>query len=379
MNHTQAPADIQTLFGFGDNLGPHKVIHVHEPSINLNGVLVVHNVAAGPSIGGLRMASDVSTTECYRLAHAMTFKNAAAGLPHGGGKSVLLADPGMPLAQKEELIRAFACALRNETDYIFGPDMGTNEQCMGWVRDEIGRAVGLPRELGGIPLDELGATGWGLYHAVDVALERQNIDMDKATVVIQGYGSVGYHSARFLAQGGATIIAASDSLGAVYNSGGLDVEALWELKRNGQSVSEFSGGKSIDSDSLIDIDCDIWVPAARPDVINDENVKRLNTRIVAQGANIPATISAENYLHQKKITCLPDFIANAGGVICAAMEYQGSSQSAAFDAIREKIRNNTTEMFERSDNRSIPLREAAQAMAEVRIRAAMSTRRWGLF
>jgi glutamate dehydrogenase (NAD(P)+) len=285
----------------------------------------------------------------------------------------------MPLTQKEELIRAFACALRNETDYIFGPDMGTNEQCMGWIRDEIGRAVGLPRELGGIPLDKLGATGWGLYHAVDVALERLNIDMDKATVVIQGYGSVGYHSARFLAQDGATIIAASDSSGAIFNSDGLDVEALWKLKRSGKSVSEFSGGKSIDSESLIDIECDIWVPAARPDVINDENVKRLRTRIVAQGANIPATISAESYLHQQKVVCLPDFIANAGGVICAAMEYQGSSQSAAFDAIREKIRNNTTGMFEKSERGSIPLREAAQAMAEARIRAAMSTRRWGLF
>ena len=156
-----------------DEFGPFKVIEVWEPSINLRGTLVVDNVARGASIGGLRMAPDVSTQECFRLARAMTFKNASADLPHGGGKSVLYGDPAMPRAQKEELVRAFACALEEVEQYIFGPDMGTNEECMGWVRDEIGRAVGLPREIGGIPLDEIGATGWGLLHAIKVACEYQ--------------------------------------------------------------------------------------------------------------------------------------------------------------------------------------------------------------
>jgi len=151
---------MSNAFSFCDDLGPFKVIHVHVPRHNVKGTLVIDNVAVGPAIGGLRMAPDVTTEECFRLARAMTLKNAAAGLRHGGGKSVLIGDPRMPREQKEETIRAFANALKTEEQYIFGPDMGTNEQCMAWIRDEIGRAVGLPREVGGIPLDELGATGY---------------------------------------------------------------------------------------------------------------------------------------------------------------------------------------------------------------------------
>ena len=153
---------MKTPFDYADDLGPAKIIHLSEPSCGLRGILVVDNVATGPAIGGLRMAPDVTLEECFRLARAMTLKNAAAGLPHGGGKSVVVGDPRMPAEAKERILRAMASALRYETDYIFGPDMGTDEHCMAWIRDEIGRAVGLPRELGGIPLDEIGATGQGL-------------------------------------------------------------------------------------------------------------------------------------------------------------------------------------------------------------------------
>jgi glutamate dehydrogenase (NAD(P)+) len=131
---------MEDVFQYADELGPAKIIHVYEPSIRLKAILVVDNVAKGPSIGGLRMAPDVSTEECFRLARAMTMKNAAAGLSHGGGKSVLYGDPKMPKKDKERLIRGFACALRNVDEYIFGPDMGTDEECMAWVKDEIGRS-----------------------------------------------------------------------------------------------------------------------------------------------------------------------------------------------------------------------------------------------
>ena len=144
---------MQDCFSFADELGPAKIIHVHEPSIGLRGILVVDNVAKGPSIGGVRMAPDVSVEECARLARAMTLKNAAAGLPHGGGKAVLFGDPKMPRGDKERLIRGMAQALRYAEDYIFAPDMGTDEECMAWIRDEVGRVVALPREIGGIPLD----------------------------------------------------------------------------------------------------------------------------------------------------------------------------------------------------------------------------------
>lgn len=186
-------------FDFADDLGPARVFFVHEPRAGLRGILVVDNVAVGPSIGGLRMAPDVSLRECARLARAMTLKNAAAELPHGGGKAVIFGDPRMPVADKQRLIRTMAAALRGVTDYIFGPDMGTDETCMAWVRDEIGRSVGLPRVLGGIPLDEVGATGWGLSHAAAVAAPYCNLKLAGAWVVVQGFGAVGRHAARFLA------------------------------------------------------------------------------------------------------------------------------------------------------------------------------------
>jgi glutamate dehydrogenase (NAD(P)+) len=188
-----------------DHLGPAKIIHVHEPWAGLEAVLVIDNVACGPSIGGLRMAPDVSTEECARLARAMTLKNATAGLSHRGGKSVLRGDARMPADYKERPIRTFAHALRNEHDYIFGPDMGTDETCMAWIKDEIGRAVGLPAALGGIPLDEIGATGWGIRHAAEVAASECRLRLEGARVVIQGFGAVGRHTARFLAESGAVL------------------------------------------------------------------------------------------------------------------------------------------------------------------------------
>jgi glutamate dehydrogenase (NAD(P)+) len=361
-----------------DEFGPNKIIHVYEPGVGLNGVVVIDNTAAGPSVGGTRMATDVTVGECFRLARAMTLKNAAAGLPHGGGKSVILADPKMPVAKKEEIIRAFAAALAGETDYIFGPDMGTNETCMAWVHDEIGRAVGLPREIGGIPLDELGATGFGLMHSIEAALPHAGISLDGARVVIQGFGCVGLFTARFLRQRGAVLVAASDSTGATQNSEGLDVEALISHKQGGAPVAEFAGGQKVERDAVIDIECEIWVPAARPDVITADNVDRLKTKIVAQGANIALTEEAEASLHARNVLSLPDFIANAGGVICAAMEYQGVSESAAFEAIADRISRNTTEMLERSRAENILPRVAAHDMAITRVKAAMATRRWSI-
>ena len=161
--------------GIGDELGPDKVVLLREPRVGLEAVVVVDNVACGPAIGGVRMAPDVTVEEVSRLARAMTLKNAAAGLAHGGGKAGIVADPAAPPADKERLIRAFARAIRSLTEYIPGPDMGTDERCMAWVKDEIDRAVGLPRALGGIPLDEIGATGWGVAIAAEVAAPEAGI------------------------------------------------------------------------------------------------------------------------------------------------------------------------------------------------------------
>ena len=367
---------MEDKFPFADELGPVKIVHISLREAGLRAVVVVDNTACGPAIGGVRMAADVSAEEAGRLARAMTLKNAAAGLPHGGGKSVIWADPKMPSRDKELLIRAFAAAIAGLKEYIPGPDMGTDELAMGWVYDEIGRAVGLPRELGGIPLDELGATGFGLAAAIDVACNAINIELKGARIAIQGFGAVGKHTARLLAQKGCVLVACSDSRGTLFSVDGLEAPALISLKDAGKSVTDFPHGKKSDPESIIDVPCDIWVPAARSDVLTMENAGRLRARIVAQGANIPCTTEAEAILEARGVLVLPDFIANAGGVICASAEYHGSTESAAFSTIEEKIRQNTGLVIEESRSAGVPTRKAAIALATGRIRNAQRTRRW---
>lgn len=367
------------IFERGDELGPYKTIHVFNPQYDVHGILVIDNVAIGPAIGGLRMARDVTFAECARLARAMTFKNAAAGLRHGGGKSVLIADPDAPLDRKEAMIRAFADALRNEDQYIFGPDMGTNEQCMAWILDEIGRSVGLPEAMGGIPLDELGATGYGIAAAAEVAQPYSGVDLAGATVAIQGFGSVGIHAARFLAEKGTKLIAAADSRGTLYDPDGIDIDALVACKQVGKSVAELGKGEAMGVDDIVGIKADIWVPAARPDVIRADNVEKVDTRLIIQGANIPVTEEAEAILHTRGVLVIPDFIANAGGVICAAMEFEGMSKAIAFDTIREKVANNTKIVLENAKQQRIPPRQAAMDLARHRIQSAMRDRRWSLY
>lgn len=362
-------------FRFTDDLGPVKILHVTERSTGLRATVVVDNVAIGPAIGGVRMAPDVTTEECFGLARAMTFKNAAAGLRHGGGKSVIAADPAMPVADKERLVRAFARAIAGETEYIPGPDMGTDETCMAWVQDEIGRAVGLPAAVGGIPLDEIGATGYGLAASIDVAAEHLGLDLAGARVAIQGFGAVGIHAARFLAQRGCVLVGVADSGGAVVDPHGLDVEALVETKTSG-SVAGHPTGEIVARDAIVGVECDIWIPAARPNVIHAGNVDTVRARIVAEGANIPTTPEAEARLTERGVLVLPDFIANAGGVICGAVEFAGGTESDALRTIDERIRANTRAILARAGDHGVAPRQAALALARQRLEAAMSTRRF---
>jgi glutamate dehydrogenase (NAD(P)+) len=367
---------MEDAFRFADEFGPLKLVHLHRPAVGLKAVVAIDNIACGPAIGGVRMAPDVSTEEAFRLARAMTFKNAAAGLPHGGGKSVIFADPKMPLSDKERLIRAFAAAIGDLVDYIPGPDMGTDELAMGWINDETGRAVGLPREIGGIPLDEIGATGFGLSAAIDVAAKQIGLALPGARVVVQGFGSVGRHAARFLAEKGAVLVAASDSRGAIADADGLDLAALVALKAEGRALHDYPRSRKLAADAVIDTPCDIWIPAARPDVVHAGNVARLQTRLVAEGANIPLSAEAEAALAARGVLVLPDFIANAGGVICAAIEYRGGTETAALAYIDEKIRANTKAVLDEGRRTGALPRKAAMALATERIRRAMRTRRW---
>jgi glutamate dehydrogenase (NAD(P)+) len=367
------------IFNTVDDLGPAKVVHVFLPETGLRAVIAIDNTACGQAIGGVRMAPDVTTKEACRLARAMTLKNAAAGLPHGGGKAVIAGDPKIGACEKERLIRAFAATIAELTDYIPGPDMGTDELAMGWVYDEIGRAVGLPRELGGIPLDEIGATGFGLAVAIEVAAEAIDLDLKGARVAVQGFGAVGKHAARFLAEKGCVLVACSDSRGTVSCPSckdGLDVEALIDLKNAGKSVLDLPAGKKDAPEAIIDVPCDIWIPAARPDVLNKDNATRLKTKIIAQGANIPCTPDAEAALAVRGVLLLPDFVVNAGGVICAATEYHGGTENTVFAIIEDKIRRNTRSVLEHSRANGISTRAAAEALALERIRRASRARRW---
>jgi len=361
-----------------DELGPSKVVHLWDPDTGMRGILVVDNVACGPAIGGVRMATDVDAEEVFRLARAMTLKNAAAGLPHGGGKAGIVADPHTAdRVAYEARVRAFARGIAALTDYVPGPDMGTDERAMAWVADEIGRAVGLPRVLGGIPLDELGATGFGLAHCAEVAAPFAGVTLDGARVAVEGFGNVGRHAARFLAERGCVLVAASDSKGAVHDPSGIDVEALASAKRETGSVTGLkgSGAREIPLADLLTVPCDVLLPAARPDSIHAGNADAIGARLILQGANIPATADAEAALHARGVVSVPDFIANAGGVICASVEYHGGTEAAAFEAIADKLRRNTETVLERSRAGAVEPRRAAVDLARERVLEAAGYRR----
>jgi len=365
-----------SAFEFCDDLGPKTILHVYQPTIGLKAIVVVDNVAAGPAIGGVRMAPDVSLEECFRLARAMTFKNASAGLPHGGAKSVIFGDPAMDIEAKEELIRAYAQAIMPITDYIPGPDMGTNEAAMAWVKDEGGQCAGLPKEVGGIPLDEIGATAYGVVASADIAREHVNMSLDGTRIAVQGFGAVGKHAARFFAEQGSVLVAAADSSGTVYDASGIDVAALIAYKNNGGRICDYEVGEQLSPEAVVGVDCDILVPAARPDVIRADNQATVKAKLIVPGANIGITDEAEIMLHKRGVFCVPDFIANAGGVICAAVEYGGGTEGQVFPIIDEKIRGNTAEMLERMVRGDVLPRDAAVTMARERVEAAMQYQRF---
>lgn len=365
---------MSTIFESIDELGPARTTLISEQRTGLRAIVVVDNVAAGPALGGVRMAPDVTFDECRSLARAMTLKNAMAGLSHGGGKAVIAADPRSD--GKQDLIRAFADSIATMTEYIPGPDMGTDEECMAWIHDEIGRCAGLPEELGGIPLDKLGATAAGLVAAIEVAAPHLEREVDGSRVVIHGYGAVGRPLAHLLGERGATIVGVADSRGATAHPEGLDLTALDEAKKDGLAVDEAGTGEPIAIEDLIGIDCDIWVPAARPATIRADNVDRLRARLVVEAANVPTTADADARLNEAGVMCLPDFVVNAGGVICGATEYVRGTRRAAFDAIDDRIRANMSELVAVTDAQGGSLRDHAVRIARERLARAGATRRW---
>lgn len=360
---------------FADAWGPEKIIHIYEPRLPLRAIVVVDNTALGPAIGGIRLSPSISTEEVFRLARTMTWKNAAAGLAHGGGKAGIIGDPALPLAEKERLLRALARALADLPDYIPGPDMGTDEACMAFIYDENRRATGRPKVTGGIPLDELGSTGFGLAVAAEQLAGHLGISLVGATVVVQGFGNVGKAAAKFLEKSGAILVGASDSAGAIYDPQGLQVVQLLAIKERGGKVKEYPGATFLDPAELLTLPCDILVPAAQPDVITMANVQEIKARLILQGANIPITADAERALHERGILSLPDFIVNAGGVITTSIEYRQGNATQAFAAIQEKIRENCQAVLRLMAAKNLYPREAALHLAQQRVQEGMSYRR----
>ncbi|HET8661993.1 MAG TPA: Glu/Leu/Phe/Val dehydrogenase dimerization domain-containing protein [Micromonosporaceae bacterium] len=356
-----------------DDVGPRSVTLLRLPAGCL-GIVVVDDVRLGTAIGGVRLGSSVTPIEVMRLARAMTLKNAAAGLPHGGGKAGIRTPQDWDPTNREAVIRAFAVAIRHLDEYVPGPDMGTDETAMAWIQDEIGRAVGLPAVLGGIPLDELGATGFGLGVCAKALADAGRVQLSGARVAIQGFGAVGRHAAVALRKHGAVVVATCDTSGGVYDPDGLDVDELVEFDRK-QPLVYYGNAKPIDRDDVLTTDCDILVPAAQPDVLHEDNVDKVRASVILPGANIPATAAAEASLHARGVLLVPDFVANAGGVICAAVELAGGSRARAFADIEEKIRANTLELLDRTASTGLPPRAAAEAMAAARLASADAFRR----
>lgn len=360
---------------FADEWGPSKVIHLYEPSIPLQAIVIVDNIALGPAIGGVRLAAEVTTEEVFRLARTMTWKNAAAGLPHGGGKAGIRLAVDSPPELKERAIRAFANAIADLREYIPGPDMGTDETHMAYIFDEIGRSVGRPKVTGGIPLDEIGVTGYGLMIAAEVLASHIGLTLEGARIAIQGYGNVGKAVAFFLGQKGAVLVAASDRAGAIYNPQGIDINRLTTIKKAGGKVLDYREAEIIPPETLFALPCELLIPAARPDVITTDNMDQIKAPLVLQGANLPVTPDAEKYLHDKGICTIPDFIVNAGGVICCAVEHHGGPEIEAFQTIATKIRDNIQSLWPMIQEQKLYPRAAAFRLAQIRVKEAQTYRR----
>ncbi len=359
-----------------DKWGPQKIVMVYDPKTGMKGFTVIDNTALGPAKGGIRLGSDVTLEEVFRLARTMTWKCALADLPFGGGKSGIIADP--KAENKQEIVAAFSRALKQEApdQYIAAPDMNMGENEM----KTFANANGSPKSCTGKPLDmqglphELGSTGFGVFHSILVALDHLNMDVVNTTVAIEGFGNVGQFTAKFLHEKGAKIVAVSDSKGAIYNPKGLNIPELIKIKNKTRKVGSYGDAKKIAQSKLFELEVDVLVPGARPDVITDKNVDRIKAKIVAEAANIPMTKEAEKILHNRKILVIPDCVCNAGGVISSYTEHIGGSSKDAFKMTEEKIRANCKIMLETAKEKGITPREAGLIIAQERIKKAMDKR-----
>jgi glutamate dehydrogenase (NAD(P)+) len=359
------------------------------------GFRVVHNDTRGPAKGGLRYHPDVTLDETRALAALMTLKTAVVNIPYGGAKGAVACNPKvMSQGELERLTRRYT----SEVSILIGPekdipapDVGTNPQVMAWIMDSysmikgysvLGVVTGKPINIGG-SRGRFGATGRGCMITAKLAANHLGIDLDRATVVVQGFGNVASNAAKLLAGEGCKIIAISDSKGGAYNAKGLDLESLPNYKKETGSVVGFADAETVTNTELLALPCDILVPAAIEDQIVKANAPDIKARIIVEGANAPTTPEADKILSDNGVFVVPDILANAGGVVVSYFEWVQGVQAFFWseDEVNRQLEtvmyNAFHEVLEMSQREKVNMRNAAYMLAIKRIADAMEAR--GIF
>jgi len=376
---------------------PKRVLYVSVPvrmddgTIQVfDGFRVQHNTTLGPAKGGIRYHVDVNLAETSALAMLMTLKNSLVGLPLGGAKGGVRCDPNkLSRKEKQALTRRYTTEISMligpEKD-IPAPDIGTDAQTMAWLMDtysqQIGHAVpgvvtGKPIEIGG-SLGRVDATGRGVVYTVIEAAKRLKLDLnDKTRVAVQGFGNVGYHSAKILSDVGCTIVAVSDVSGGIYNSKGVAIEELRAYIAQNKTVKGFPGGDFVSNEELLELDVDILIPAALSGQITEKNADKIKCKILAEGANGPTTQEADAILFDKGVFTIPDILANSGGVIVSYFEWvQGLqkfywSEKDVNNKLWEIISNAFNRVYDFHSGNKMDMRHSAIAVSLERLSKAM--------
>lgn len=362
-----------------DEFGPEKILEVYNPKIGMRGFVVIDNTSLGPGKGGIRMTPSVSLDEVAKLARTMTWKNALADLPFGGAKAGIIADDrAITKQKKKEILQEFARAIKHicPSLYIAGPDMNTGEEEMRWFVEANGNmksATGKPATMCvqpgikcGIP-HEYGSTGFGVFHAAVVAAHHRDKNIEGMTVAIEGLGNVGTFAAKYLTDAGAKLVGISDSKGLLYSQGGIDVKKLFSVKEKTGSVINYKPGTVLSNRDLVGLDVDMLITAAVPDFIKRDDVNRIKAQIIVEGSNIPMTADVEQSLHERGILVVPDFVANAGGVISSYAEYKGKNPDDMFALVKKKIQKNTHVVLKYAEEKRVKPRDAALDIAKERV------------
>ena len=356
------------------------------------GYRVQHNLARGPAKGGLRYHPSVSLDEIKALAMWMTWKCAVVKIPYGGAKGGVICNPKeLSLRELERLTRRYtteiAMLIGPESD-IPAPDVNTNAQVMAWMMDTIsmhqgysvpGVVTGKPIAIGGSE-GRQDATGRGVVYCVQEAAKALRLDLRDARVVLQGFGTVGSATARFLAELGARVIAIGDSEGAIFRGDGIDLALARRHRQETGGISGTPRTERLASADLLELDCDILVPAALEGVITGRNADRIKAKLIAEGANGPTTPDADEILKAKGVTVIPDILCNAGGVTVSYFEWVQDREAFFWqlEEINARLRRIMTRAFEdtlrMSREHEVDLRTAAYMLAVGRVAEATLTR-----